>query len=323
MGGVSFGWDVARVDEDARHGDGSAAATRREHELGRLSFAFMLDQAAMGLGGLSSLDAILVMAINQANIAPLTHEPLARIRHGRMEAPAPDARRRPVSINAVANSLRMPFETVRRHVKRLEGLGACASVEGGVIVPETYLASEAYIQGVMQSHRRLVVFFHESNAGGLIEPLPRSAYPAEPTIPVRAAARLLADYLLRTTDALLTAVPDLPSVIVLLAVISAETGRTSVAEISQRLGMPAETVRRHVKGLMGQDLVLRISTGLVVPYEVMDRPIWQAFLRENAVNAQRLFAGLAERGVIEAWSRLIPPMRDEAVSAARSGPPNR
>ncbi|MGA0607130.1 winged helix-turn-helix transcriptional regulator [Phenylobacterium sp. VNQ135] len=314
--------DDGQVDEVTQQDEAPATPSRREQELGRLALAFMLDQAALGLGGLSSLDAILVMAINQANIAPLTHEPLTRIRHGRLETPAPDARRRPVSINAIANSLRMPFETVRRHVRRLEGLGACASVDGGVIVPESYLASPEYVEGVMQSHRRLILFFHQANAAGLIEPLPRSTYPPEPSIPVRAAARLLADYMLRTTDALLAAVGDLASVVVLLAVISAEAGRTSVSGVAHRLGMAEETVRRHVKSLIDEGLVLRISSGLVVPYEVMERPVWQAFLRENAINVQRLFSGLAERGVIEAWARLTPTARDEAVSAARSAPPS-
>lgn len=309
-----------RVDETAKEHSSDLAPSRRERELGRLSLAFMLDQAAAGLDGLSSLDAILVMAINQANVAPLTHEPLTRIRHGRLEAPAPDGRRRPVSINAVANSLRMPFETVRRHVRRLEQSGACASVDGGVIVPEAYLASPGYMEGVTRGHRRLVIFFHQANAAGLIEPLPRSAYPPEPAVPVRAAARLMADYILRTTDALLGMVGDIASVVVLLAIASAESGRTSVAEIAQRLGMAEETVRRHVKGLIAQGHVLRISTGLVMPYEVMDRPGWRAFQRENAVNVQRLFAGLAERGIIEAWARLIPAALPDLASPGRSAP---
>lgn len=307
------------MDETSRHDDATPKPSRRERELARLAFAFMLDQAAMGLDGLPSLDAILVLAINQANVAPLTHEPLTRIRHGRLEAPAPDARRRPVSISAVANSLRMPFETVRRRVKRLEAAGACAVVEGGIIVPEAYLASPGYVDGVMQSHRRLTAFFYEANAAGLIEPLPRSAYPPEPTVPVRAAARIMADYILRTTDALLSVVGDLTSVMVLLAITSAESGRTSIAEIALRLGMADETVRRHVKALIAQGHVMRISTGLVTPYEAMDRPVWRAFLRENAANVQRLFAGLAERGVIEAWARLIPAVRADA-SSARSAP---
>lgn len=309
----------SQVEETSRQAD--AAPSRAERELGRLSLAFMRDQAAMGLDGLGSLDAILIMAINQANISALTHEPLTRIRHGRIEAPAPDQRRRPVSINAVANSLRMPFETVRRHVRRLEQVGACASVDGGIIVPEAYLASPGYVEGVMRSHRRLVAFFHEANTAGLLEALPRSAYPPEPTVPVRAAARLMADYILRTTDALLAMVGDIASVAVLLAVLSAERGRTSVAEIAERLGMPEETVRRHVKALIAQGHVLRISTGLVGPHEAMDRPAWRSFLRENAANVQRLFAGLAERGVIEAWARLVPPPLPEETSRARSAPP--
>lgn len=317
----AFRWTSGPVDDASRKGDAAATPSRRERELGRLSFAFMLDQAAMGLDGLPSLDAILVLAVNQANVAPLTHEPLTRIRHGRLDTPAPDARRRPVSINAVANSLRMPFETVRRHVKRLEALGACAVVEGGVIVPETYLASPGYVDGVTVSHRRLVAFFHQASLMDLVDPLPRSAYPPEPTIPVRAAARILADYILRTTDALLAVVGDLTSVMVLLAVVSAESGRTSVAEISQRLGMADETVRRHVKALIAQGHIMRISTGLVAPHEAMEGPAWRAFLRDNAANVQRLFAGLAERGVIEAWARLIPPTRSDDASSARSAPP--
>lgn len=310
------------VEEGLKQDEAPVALTRREREHGRMSFGFMLDQATLGIGGLSSLDSILVMAINQANIAPLTHEPLTRIRHGRLDAPAPDARRRPVSINAVANSLRMPFETVRRHVRRLEALGACASVDGGVIVPEAYLASPAYVESVTKSHRRLVTFFHQANAAGLVESLPRSAYPPESSIPVRAAVRLLSDYVLRTTDGLMAAVDDIASAIVLLAVLTAENGRTNVAETAHRLSMPAETVRRHVKALMDQDHVRRISSGLVVPYEVFERPVWQTFLRENAVNVQRLFAGLAERGVIEAWGRLMPPVVDGDLTPARSSPPS-
>lgn len=308
------------MDERSRHDEAAPTPSRRERELARLAFAFMLDQAAMGLDGLPSLDAILVLAINQANVAPLTHEPLTRIRHGRLDAPAPDARRRPVSINALANSLRMPFETVRRRVKRLEGAGACAVVDGGIIVPESYLASSGYVDGVMRSHRRLTGFFHAANSAGLVEPLPRSAYPPEPAVPVRAAARIMADYILRTADALLSVVGDLTSVMVLLAIISAESGRTSVAEIALRLGMADETVRRHVKTLIAQGHVMRISTGLVTPYELMDDPAWRAFLRENAANVQRLFAGLAERGVIEAWGRLIPAASAGEASSARSAP---
>lgn len=293
--------------------------TPRERNLALLSFAFILDEAATGIEALAPVDAMLIMAINQANIAPLTREPLARMRYGRMEAAAPDTRRRPVSINAVAASLRMPFETARRRVRRLQEAGACAAVEGGVIVPEEFLTSPGYVQSVHESHGRLRAFFYEANAAGLVDELPRSAYPPEPTVPIRAAARLLADYMLRTLDMVMGITGDVLGVLVLLAALGSPDRALSIAAIAQRLRMPAETVRRHVNELVERGLCVRDQSGVHVPADFLDRPVWRAFIRDNAVNVQRLFAGLAERGVVEAWSRLAPPARAD-VSQARSAP---
>ncbi|MFN3584724.1 helix-turn-helix domain-containing protein [Phenylobacterium sp.] len=304
--------DDLRTDEDD-----NPPLTRRDRALGLLSFAFILDEVATGIESLAPLDAMLVMAINQANIAPLTREPLARMRYGRMEAAAPDARRRPVSINAVAASLRLPFETTRRRVRRLQDAGACAAVEGGVIVPEEFLTSPGYVQSVFENHNRLRAFFYEANAAGLVDELPRSAYPPEATVPVRAAARLLSDYMLRTLDMVMGITGDVVGVLVLLAALGSLDHPQSIAAIAQRLRMPPETVRRHVNELVDRGLCVRDQRGVDVPEEFLDRPLWRAFLRDNAVNVQRLFAGLAERGVIEAWFRLTPPMRAD-VSQARS-----
>ena len=304
--------DDLRTDEDE-----NAALTRHERDLGLLSFAFILDEAATGIDALAPVDAMLVMAINQANIAPLTREPLARMRYGRMDAAAPDTRRRPVSINAVAASLRLPFETTRRRVRRLQEAGACAAVEGGVIVPEEFLTSPGYVQSVFESHNRLRAFFYEANAAGLVDELPRSAYPPEATVPVRAAARLLSDYMLRTLDMVMGITGDVVGVLVLLAALGSLDRPMSIAAVAQRLRMPAETVRRHVYDLVERGLCVRGPAGVHVPEDFLDRPVWRAFIRDNAINVQRLFAGLSERGVIEAWSRLTPPMRTD-VSQARS-----
>src|SRR5687768_16284064 len=92
--------------------------TRRDRVLADLSFNFRLDEMANVVGGREPIVALLVLAVNQANIAPLTLDPQARSRYGALEAPAPDAARRPVSISAVAASLGLPFETVRRRIRR-------------------------------------------------------------------------------------------------------------------------------------------------------------------------------------------------------------
>ena len=132
-------------------------------------------------------------------IAPLTRDPGARARYGQLKAPAPDAERRPVSVNAVAASLGLPFETVRRRVRRLCDEGVCTVGPEGVVVPASFLVSPPYIQSVMLGHERLRRFYFELRTAGFLDDLPGSAYGLEDAIPMRAAARLIADYILRVT----------------------------------------------------------------------------------------------------------------------------
>lgn len=305
-------------------------ATRRpERRLGELSLAFLLDQATSGIGELKTRDALLILAINQANIAPLTREPVAREMYGALDAPAPDDQRRPVSVSAIAASLNQPFETVRRRVIRLEAAGACVQGEGGVIVPEAFLASPAYLQSVQESHARLRRFYEEVRTAGLLEPLPEPAYGVAEGVPVRAAARLLSDWILRTAVHLMMQAGDMISAVVLLGVAVATAEQRSdrraprtgngrarpVAVLSQRLQIPAETVRRHIADLLRKDLCARSGDRFILTEEMLARPAWAAFFRENAANVQRLFAGLAERGVIAAWDRL-PPLDSTAPTRA-------
>lgn len=284
--------------------------TRRDRVLAGLSFAFLLDEMSNGMGGLDPLDALLVLAINQANIAPLTRDPGARARYGGLEAPAPDGERRPVSINAVAASLGLPFETVRRRIRKLAAEQVCHVTADGVVVPASFLASPSYLQTVMLGHQRLRRFYGELRVAGLVEALPPPAYDTD-SIPVRAAARLLADYMLRAADGLMREAGNVVSVLTLVALLApalADEGRTggagralSVRAIAQRLRLSPETVRRHAGELLEDGLCVRTAAGLVITEETLARQGMRLLLVENAGNVQRLLAGLAERGVIRAW----------------------
>lgn len=291
------------------------AAELREREIVPLAGAFMLDQARTGIAGMDTRDALLVMAINQANIAPLTRDPEARTRYGALESPAPDEERRPVSLSAIAASLRLPYETVRRRARRLDALGVCTLTPQGPIVPESFLASPAYLQSVVAAHVRLHQFYREVRAAGLMEPLPPSRYPPEPTVPIRASLRLISDYLLRTAELLMSLTGDLISGLVLIGLLSAGDSLppppSSTATLARRIGMPHETIRRHVAQLASQGWCARVGRGFVVPRETLERPELKALFRDNAVNIQRLFAALAERGVVEAWERLGAPGRPQ------------
>jgi DNA-binding Lrp family transcriptional regulator len=284
--------------------------TRRDRLLAGLAFAFLLDEMANGVGGLEPLDALLVLAINQANIAPLTRDPEARARYGGLNAPAPDGERRPVSINAVAASLGLPFETVRRRIRRLAAEQVCTVSSEGVVVPASFLASPSYLQSVMLGHERLRRFYEELRAAGLVDPLPLPAFGTD-SVPVRAAARLLADYVLRTSEGLMREASNVISVLVLVALLAAalaDEGRAddtpramSVRAIALQLRLSPETARRHVTELIEDGLCVRTSSGLLLNEETLARPGLRLLLADNAGNVQRLLAGLAERGVIRAW----------------------
>jgi len=308
-----------------------ATPSPRVWTIARLSLGFTLDQVAAGLAGLSPLDALLVLAINQANIAPLTRDPAARQAYGALEHAAPDDARRPASINAMANSLGIPFETTRRRIRRLETEGVCAIMPGaGVVIPEAFLTSPRYLESVMAAHDRLVGFYGRLLEGGLLDPLPHTHYDVDEGVPLRGAARLISDYLLRGLDGMLREGGDVVTALTFLAILVAALDEApwppeaewalsatpfraaSTADLARRLGLPGETVRRHVLQLIEAGLATRSPAGVSVPRDLLTRPAIQAIAEEHAAAVQRLFAGLAERGVVAAWEHMgagIAPRR--------------
>jgi predicted transcriptional regulator len=273
----------------------------------RLSFAFLLDEITAGVAGLEPLDALLVLAINQANIVPLTRDPDARARYGQLDAPAPDDARRPVSTNAIAGSLGLPFETARRRIRRLVDAGVCAASRDGVIVPASFLVSPAYLQSVLTGHERLRAFYFECKAAGLAAGLPPPNYGLEGSVPVRAAARLLSDYVLRASEGLMREAGAVVSVLAFVALLAAALAADeapapqTLRALARRLRLPDETVRRHVAQLVDAGLCARTPRGLAMPPEALARPGLRQLFEDNAIHVHRLLAGLAERGVILAW----------------------
>lgn len=289
---------------------GTAALNGPARVFAGASLAFALDVAAGGVGPLKPIEALLVLAINQANIAPLRRDPEARAKYGRLDVAAPDEARRPVSINAVAASLGLPFETVRRRIRRLVGEGVCDEAPAGVIVPARFLLSGPYLQTVVAAHHRLRAFYFQLKREGLIGRLRDPNYD-EDDIPIRAAAGLMADYMLRTVDALMREAGDAISGLVLLVLLNGalerdDQGRPApevmtVRRIHQRLGLPEETVRRHLLDLAEEGDCARSGRGYAVTEAMLARTGLRTLLADNETHVQRLLAGLAERGVIQAW----------------------
>jgi hypothetical protein len=182
-----------------------------------------------------------------------------------------------------------------------------------VVVPESFLAAPDYLMSVMAAYQRLRDLYLELRRAELIGSLKESSFTVDGEAPVRAAAGLVADYVLRTAASLVREGGDVTASLILLTLLTAALPRPaggraaspclSVPAISKRLGMPAETVRRNAANLIEDGACVRWPAGYAVSEELLARPGLRTLLADNAANVQRLFAGLAERGLVQAWEQ--------------------
>ena len=100
-----------------------------------------VDTVNKELGGDITL-ALVFAAVLEANIGHLSRTPEAAAGLEGMDRVPPDSMRRPVTGVALAATLGIPNETVRRKVKTLIAQGLLARVEGGLIVPTQVMAGE-------------------------------------------------------------------------------------------------------------------------------------------------------------------------------------
>lgn len=299
--------------------------------LTRLSMGLMLDCAQITRRGRDDvLDPLILTAVVEANVAPINQDARLQQLYGILAAPPPDELRRPVSINAVAQSLGLPFETVRRRIAQLAERGACVVGSKGVVVPAAVLSSPEYAEVAQARYQRLRRFYYDLKALGALAEIPATPGPpldeadriAAAAAPVRIANRMLSEYFLRVMEMLMRTVGDPLSGLILMALARAniehlpaaalaEPGPFPQAErrpvrrslIAQRLHLPAETVSRRLKALEADGYCRTTPDGVLFLAERVARPEPLRLIHDNAANVQRLFARLARYGVVELWDR--------------------
>jgi hypothetical protein len=306
----------------------------------RLANAFALDLVKLGGFGRDVVDGLLMAAIAQANVAQITRSPQLQRAYATLDQPPPDELRRPVSISAIANSLRLPFETARRRIAALIELGIVKTLPRGVIIPAGPLNSPFYRMGA-EAHYALVRNLYFRLRGiGLLEDLPRpNGPPFDPEhAPVRLVIRLSSDYLLRLAEPVSLHVGDLVSGLIMMDVIHANTEHLPDSEggdadgdwspegfvadrlrkpvrittLSERLGIPHETIRRHLARLVQADRCVRLDDGFVAPRRILARAPFIQFMTDNQSHLHRLYCGLADSGVLSEWEREILTLRGAA-----------
>jgi hypothetical protein len=291
---------------------------------GRLANAFVLDLVKLGGHRRDVIDALLRAAIVHSNLAHLVRDPDFQRRYATADDDPPDEMRRPASINAIATSLRLPFETVRRRVGHLAEAGVCALKPSGVIVPQAATSSPPYRAALRAQYDGLQVLYGRLRTIGALEPPP----PAEPwrgDLPVRLVGRYVVEFALRFTELTLEHVGDPVTTLTFLEIIHANTeslpdeegggdGReplayvpdarripVTVSDVATRLGVPHETVRRHVARLCEVGHCRKAAHGYIVPADVLARSEVVTFAVNNLANFNRMFAAIADFGVLTAW----------------------
>ncbi|MCR5878763.1 hypothetical protein [Phenylobacterium sp. J367] len=275
------------------------------------------------------LDTLILIAVVQSNVAPLNRNADLALTYADYEGVPPDDLRRRVSISAIAQSLRQPYETVRRRITALAAQGHCVVTPHGVYVPAERVSSPEHHRMLQDSYERVRTFYLRLRDLGMLtdlpNPAPRSAVAAGE--PVRAVARASSDYALRVLDLTVTHVGDVVRGLILLTILSCNTEHLTdeqrggdqagaegfvpdalrrpvrIATIGESLGVPEETTRRHANRLVADGLVVRVADGLIVPAEVLARPAFMHLMAENQAYVRRMFEVLARLGILAEWER--------------------
>jgi DNA-binding Lrp family transcriptional regulator len=267
------------------------------------------------------VDGLLFAAIQAANVSAISSDPELQVRYAILADAPPDELRRPVSISAIAHSLRMPFETARRRVQALAQVGAMVVTSRGVLVSHQALGHPDFLGNVVLRHERLREFYFETRDLGLLPPaphlMPNRVWDAPP---LRLTNRLIWEYMLRVADDLGATVGDATNGLILLAMAEANTegfGPQALAawardplalarpvrngRLAQRLNFSTETLRRYVIALESRGFCMRGPLGLTALAPPFSREALERLVQDNLVNLQRLFVRLRQFGVLDAW----------------------
>jgi DNA-binding Lrp family transcriptional regulator len=276
------------------------------------SAGFLLDQIRLGRGLLDFVDGLIVVGVTQANVEQVLRDPALQRAYATYDAPPPDALRRPITVNAVAQSLGLPFETVRRRVQRLTVLGVFNVDAAGVRTRTPIIFGALHRRAAEAAYERVPALHQRLSALPELQGLPvRQSWIGPP--PVRAAARISGEYLLRIADQLRTVLGDPVDAVIWLELLRSGTeqavgqartagslGRDPIgrAAIARRLGLPVETVRRRLVHLTSIGACEPIGSGLVVSPDILAEPRFTAFAERHLADLRRMFAGLAQLGAL-------------------------
>jgi DNA-binding Lrp family transcriptional regulator len=292
----------------------------------RASNAFLLDGLKeIGLGE-DHIDRVILMAVTQSNVELVNRDPIHQLRYAELDSPPADAVRRPISISALAASVGLPFETVRRRILHLAGKGECVVTPNGVIVPSRILTTEVHRRTLIANYaltRRLYDRLKASNClHDAVSVNDKVVEAGTNQRPIRLVARLSYNHFLRMLEALVSHVGDLTMALILMAVLQENTSHlpdptprmqvllpdeakrpVTARKVAARLGFTESAVRRRLAAAVRNGWCKRRRGGVVLPSSYIGRPEFERVLRLNYSSLLRLFNALSHFGVLLEWEQ--------------------
>jgi hypothetical protein len=221
-------------------------------------------------------------------------------------------------MHAVAQSLGLPFETVRRRFAGLIDSGACIMTAQGVVVPRGAVTSSAYKAIQRARYDRARQLHQALRSKDALPELNVGPPPGEP--PVRAANRALSEYMLRACRRLFALTGDVVTTLVLMQLLLENTSGMRGEQLAHWMRDPAatcrpvriprlaeglpfsrETVRRHILGLTDLGFCQRVAGGLAAVAPPAARPRLARLFSTNKADLRRLFHRLASLDVLADW----------------------
>lgn len=232
---------------------------------------------------------------------------------------------RGVSVRALARSLNLPFETVRRKVRDLEAAGLCQVAADGrpTAVPLGEDAARAEAARVCENFRLLLGNLSALGvAPGLFLGGSLPAPGADQARAQLAAHRLIHNYFLRTLEAGVEPHETMFNAVVYVAAMSANAERITYdpvlapryagadtpppdalrrparpREIAERLNLPYEVVRRRLVEFQARGWMERSGTGYLCAVERMQDPALLAGAYMIVQRLSQLVQAVAQTGL--------------------------
>lgn len=282
----------------------------------RHSIEFLLDVIELSRAGGDVVDRLIVAAVLDANVAPIKHSPALQQAYAAVDQAPPEERRRPISMNALASSLHLPSETLRRRVRRLIASGVLVSTATGVLLSQSALESDAFQRLSLARYERLLRFLatlseHPDLAPSAAEALNALRPSAPGRAPVRLANRHLAEYVMRFIESMTQLTGDPVAALLLLHIGRANLARSldpspafagfrteqlspiGAVRLARNTNLAAKVVDRRLQRLAAQGAIERTPLGAVVSRSWLRQPQVRAVGERNLASLGRLLWALS------------------------------